>query len=124
MFAPMKFPKPNDNENIYSRMSYILCPKVFNCRTQSYYYFKVSKLAAHLLFQYTIGRNNLARAMYFLVLNSFGFENLKQKEIPFSSEATHSGQQRVARFVQWRRSQSFDVLGLSFCLFVSIRPVN
>jgi hypothetical protein len=34
----------------------------------------------------------LARAIYFLVLNSFGFENLKQTEILFTSEKAHSGQ--------------------------------
>jgi hypothetical protein len=40
----------------------------------------------HLLSQYAVCRNNLTRTVYFLVLNSFALENLKQTEILYTSE--------------------------------------
>jgi hypothetical protein len=53
---------------------------------------KVPNLAVHLLFKQCIIRNHSARARYFLVLDSFRFENLKQMEILFHSEEVYSGQ--------------------------------
>jgi hypothetical protein len=59
----------------------------------SYYKITIStvpNLATHLLFKQFIRRNHSARAKYFLVLDSIGFENLKQMEIQFNSEKVHT----------------------------------
>jgi hypothetical protein len=52
----------------------------------------VPNLAAYLLSKQYISRNHSARTKYFLVLDSIGFENLKQIEIQFNSEKVHTQQ--------------------------------